>query len=40
MGGILTMTALDELERRDKQTAMISMCTGGAMGSAMLIERV
>ena len=39
-GGILTMTALDELERRNKKTAMISMCTGGAMGSAMIIERV
>jgi len=38
--GILTLTALDELERQNKQTAMITLCTGGGMGSAMLIERI
>ena len=32
--------ALDELERQDKQTALITMCTGGGMGTATIIERM
>ncbi|HEX6659765.1 MAG TPA: acetyl-CoA C-acyltransferase, partial [Ilumatobacter sp.] len=39
-GGILIQTALDELERRDLNTALITMCTGGGMGTATIIERV
>ena len=39
-GGILIQTALDELERADKQTALIAMCTGGGMGTATIIERI
>jgi acetyl-CoA C-acetyltransferase len=39
-GAILIQTALDELERRDRQTALITMCTGGGMGTATIIERV
>ena len=39
-GGILTATVLDELERTDQSTALITMCTGGGMGTAMIIERV
>jgi acetyl-CoA C-acetyltransferase len=39
-GGILIQTALDELERTDKQTALIAMCTGGGMGTATIIERI
>ncbi|HVV29553.1 MAG TPA: acetyl-CoA C-acetyltransferase [Mycobacteriales bacterium] len=39
-GGMLIQTALDELERRDLQTALITMCTGGGMGTATIIERV
>jgi acetyl-CoA C-acetyltransferase len=39
-GGILIQTALDELERRDLTTALITMCTGGGMGTATIIERV
>ena len=39
-GGILIQTALDELERRDLSTALITMCTGGGMGTATIIERV
>jgi acetyl-CoA C-acetyltransferase len=35
-GGILILTALDELERRDLST----MCTGGGMGTATIIERI
>jgi acetyl-CoA C-acetyltransferase len=39
-GGMLIQTALDELERRDLSTALITMCTGGGMGTATIIERV
>jgi acetyl-CoA C-acetyltransferase len=39
-GGMLIQTALDELERTDKQTALIAMCTGGGMATATIIERV
>src|SRR2546423_657928 len=39
-GGILIETALDELERSDKETALIVMCTGGGMGTATIIERI
>ncbi len=39
-GGMLIQTALDELERRDLATALITMCTGGGMGTATIIERV
>ena len=30
---------LDELERRDLNTGLVSMCVGGGMGTAMIIER-
>ena len=39
-GGMLIQTALDELERRDLNTALVTMCTGGGMGTATIIERV
>lgn len=39
-GSILIGTALDELERQDKQTALITMCAGGGMAPAIIIERV
>lgn len=39
-GGMLIGTVLDELERRDLSTGLITMCVGGGMGSVMLIERV
>ncbi len=39
-GCMLTATALDELERRDKETALISLCIGGGMGIATIIERL
>jgi acetyl-CoA C-acetyltransferase len=38
-GGMLIGTALDELERSDKTTALITMCIGGGMGIATIIER-
>ena len=39
-GGILIQTVLDELERRNLSTALITMCTGGGMGTATIIERI
>ncbi|MFQ3581228.1 MAG: acetyl-CoA C-acetyltransferase [Chloracidobacterium sp.] len=39
-GAMLLGTALDELERRDKTTALITLCVGGGMGIATIIERV
>jgi len=39
-GPMLIQTALDELERTDKSAALITMCTGGGMGTATIIERV
>jgi acetyl-CoA C-acetyltransferase len=39
-GAILIQTALDELERRDLSTALVTMCTGGGMGTATIIERI
>jgi acetyl-CoA C-acetyltransferase len=39
-GAMLLGTALDELERSDKSTALITLCIGGGMGIATIIERV
>ncbi len=39
-GAKLTVQALHELQRRDKQVAMITMCIGGGMGAAGIIERL
>jgi len=39
-GSILIGTVLDELERRDLSTGLITMCTGGGMAPAIIIERV
>jgi acetyl-CoA C-acetyltransferase len=39
-GPILFATLLDELERRDPSTGVVTMCTGGGMGTATVIERV
>jgi acetyl-CoA C-acetyltransferase len=39
-GAILLGTALDELERTGKATALITLCIGGGMGIATVIERV
>jgi acetyl-CoA C-acetyltransferase len=39
-GAMLLGTALDELERRDRSTALITLCAGGGMGIATIIERV
>ena len=39
-GSRLITTALHEMERRDASTALISMCAGGAMATATIIERL
>jgi len=39
-GAMLLGTALDELERTGKATALITMCIGGGQGIATIIERV
>ena len=39
-GAMLVGTVLDELERRDLNTALITLCIGAGMGTATIIERV
>ncbi|WP_436491946.1 steroid 3-ketoacyl-CoA thiolase [Actinokineospora sp. HUAS TT18] len=39
-GTRLITTALHELERRDGSTALISMCAGGALATATILERL
>jgi acetyl-CoA C-acetyltransferase len=39
-GAIILGTLVDELERQNKKTGMASLCIGGGMGVATIIERV
>ena len=39
-GAMLLGTVLDELEITNKQTGLITLCIGGGMGIATIIERV
>lgn len=39
-GAMLIGTLVDELERRDLSTGLVTMCTGGGMGTATIIERM
>jgi acetyl-CoA acetyltransferase family protein len=39
-GGRLVATLLHELERSDKQIGLVTMCCGGGLGTATLIERL
>ncbi|WP_340109891.1 acetyl-CoA C-acetyltransferase [Pikeienuella sp. HZG-20] len=39
-GAMLIGTALDEMERADKATALATLCVAGGMGAATIIERV
>jgi acetyl-CoA C-acetyltransferase len=39
-GGMLIGTLVDELERRGLGTGLVTMCTGGGMGTATIIERI
>ena len=39
-GAMILGTVLDELERTDKETALVTLCVGAGMGTATVIERV
>ena len=39
-GAMILGTALDELERTGKSTALVTLCIGGGMGTATIIERL
>ncbi len=39
-GAMLIQTVIDELERRDLTTGLVTMCTGGGMGTATIVERI
>ncbi|MBC3983309.1 acetyl-CoA C-acetyltransferase [Streptomyces buecherae] len=39
-GAILLGTVIDELERRDQRYGLITLCVGGGMGIATVVERV
>ncbi len=39
-GAMLLGTALAELERTGKATALVTMCVGGGQGIATIIERI
>jgi acetyl-CoA C-acetyltransferase len=39
-GAILSSTLIDELERSNKSTGLVTLCIGGGMGIATIFERV
>ncbi len=39
-GAMILGTAVDELERSGKETALVTLCVGGGMGTATILERV
>lgn len=39
-GAMILGTALDELERSNKETALVNLCVGAGMGTATVIERI
>jgi acetyl-CoA C-acetyltransferase len=39
-GAMLIGTAIDEMERQNKSTALLTLCVGGGMGIATILERV
>lgn len=39
-GSVLITTVLDELERRDLKTGLVTMCAAGGMAPAIIIQRV
>ncbi len=39
-GAMLVSTVIDELERSDKETALVTLCVGAGMGTAAVIQRV
>jgi len=39
-GAMILGTMVDELERSNKETSLVTLCIGGGMGTATIIERV
>lgn len=39
-GGMILGTLLDEMERSDKETGLVTLCVGAGMGTATILERV
>jgi acetyl-CoA C-acetyltransferase len=39
-GAMILGTLIDELERRDLQRGLATLCVGGGMGIATIVERV
>jgi acetyl-CoA C-acetyltransferase len=39
-GAMILGTVLDELERRNLKTALVTLCIGAGMGTATIIERI
>jgi len=39
-GAMLIGTLIDELERQDKNTGLVTLCIGGGMGIALILERI
>ena len=39
-GAMLLGTVVDELERRDLRRGLVTLCVGGGMGIATIVERV
>jgi acetyl-CoA C-acetyltransferase len=39
-GAMILGTVLDELERRDLNRALVTLCIGAGMGTATILERV
>jgi len=39
-GAVILSMVLDELERRNLSTALVTLCVGGGMGTATIVERV
>jgi acetyl-CoA C-acetyltransferase len=39
-GAVLTTKAVHELHRADANTALVTMCCGGGLGTGTLLERL
>ncbi|MCB9433350.1 MAG: acetyl-CoA C-acyltransferase, partial [Ardenticatenaceae bacterium] len=39
-GAMLLGTLLDEMERTDCETGLVTLCVGGGMGIATIVERI
>ncbi|MEO0614011.1 MAG: acetyl-CoA C-acyltransferase, partial [Pseudomonadota bacterium] len=39
-GAMILGTVVDELERRDLETGLVTLCIGSGMGIATIVERV